>query len=86
MDQLPALAEEFPVIREVRGRGLMIGLDLGSASATRLMQSLLVRGYLTTTGGGGREVLIVTPPLVIDESQLEGWLDALRFSLVQFSS
>ena len=86
MDQLQALAEEFPVIREVRGRGLMIGLDLGSASATRLMQSLLVRGYLTTTGGGGREVLIVTPPLVIDESQLEGWLDALRFSLVQFSS
>lgn len=63
----------------VRGAGLMLGLELGGepGAASRLMQSLLERGYLTTTGGGKREVLVLTPPLIIDEALLDGFCDVL---------
>jgi 4-aminobutyrate aminotransferase/(S)-3-amino-2-methylpropionate transaminase len=63
---------DAPQVRAVRGRGLMLGIDLGErpGSASRLMQRLLSRGYIVSTGGGQREVLVLTPPLNIDESVL----------------
>lgn len=66
-------------VREVRGRGLMIGVDLGESpgAASRLMQGLLRSGYVTSTGGGRREVLVLTPPLNIDESVLFGAIPAI---------
>jgi 4-aminobutyrate aminotransferase/(S)-3-amino-2-methylpropionate transaminase len=59
---------------EVRGRGLMLGIDLASrpGGARGVLRELLGRGYLATTGGGSREVLVLTPPLVIDEALLAG--------------
>jgi 4-aminobutyrate aminotransferase / (S)-3-amino-2-methylpropionate transaminase / 5-aminovalerate transaminase len=61
-------------VREVRGQGLMLGIDLGDrpGAASALMRSLLKAGYITSTGGGQREVLVLTPPLNIDESVLFG--------------
>jgi 4-aminobutyrate aminotransferase/(S)-3-amino-2-methylpropionate transaminase len=68
-----ALAEQGHV-REVRGTGLMLGIDLGErpGAASKLMRSLLERGYISSTGGGRREVLVLTPALNIDESVLLG--------------
>jgi 4-aminobutyrate aminotransferase-like enzyme len=69
---------------EVRGAGLMIGVDLASrpGGARAVLQELLGRGYIATAGGGGREVLVLTPPLVIAESLLtlacEAIADAVR--------
>jgi 4-aminobutyrate aminotransferase-like enzyme len=59
-------------VREVRGRGLMLGIDLGQRPgiASRLMNGLLGAGYITSTGGGQREVLVLTPPLNIAEASL----------------
>lgn len=71
---------------EVRGSGLMLGIDLGALGAarggtkdlaTRLMFSLLQSGYITSTGGGDRDVLVLTPPLVIDKRLLEGCIPVL---------
>jgi 4-aminobutyrate aminotransferase/(S)-3-amino-2-methylpropionate transaminase len=61
-------------VREVRGRGLMLGIDLGErpGAAGAVMQSLLRSGYITSTGGGRREVLVLTPPLNIAEDVLFG--------------
>jgi 4-aminobutyrate aminotransferase-like enzyme len=57
-------------VREVRGRGLMIGVELATpALGLAVFAGLLRRGYLTTTGGRG-EVVVLTPPLVIDASSL----------------
>lgn len=78
-----ALAD-CPLGTAVRGRGLMIGIELcdrsgrslpGAGSA--LQRALLERGYLTSTGGGRREVLVLTPPLTIAESQLFGFVPEL---------
>lgn len=61
-------------VREVRGAGMMLGIDLGErpGAASKLMRSLLQRGYITSTGGGRREVLVLTPALTIDEGVLLG--------------
>lgn len=66
-----ALAASGPV-REVRGAGLMLGIDLGEqpGAASKLMRLLLEQGYITSTGGGKREVLVLTPALNIDENVL----------------
>jgi 4-aminobutyrate aminotransferase/(S)-3-amino-2-methylpropionate transaminase len=57
---------------EVRGAGLMLGIDLASrpGGARAVLGELLRRGYLATAGGGGREVLVLTPPLTIAEELL----------------
>lgn len=72
---LSALRERLagvPHVRDVRGQGLMLGIDLGErpGSASQAMRLLLEQGYIVSTGGGKREVLVLTPPLNIAEDVL----------------
>ena len=70
-------------VRDVRGRGLMLGIDFGDerGSAVQVMRRLLERGFITTTGGGQREALILSPPLNIAEPLLHAFADALDEAL-----
>jgi len=73
-----ALAD-VPGVGEVRGSGLMIGVELRSASvALTVQRSLLEAGYIVTLGGSSGEVLIITPALNIAESLLDDFTAALR--------
>jgi 4-aminobutyrate aminotransferase/(S)-3-amino-2-methylpropionate transaminase len=65
-----------PIVSEVRGAGLMIGIDLGErpSAAVAAQRALLERGYIVSTGGGGREVLVLTPPLTIAEPLLDSFV------------
>jgi 4-aminobutyrate aminotransferase/(S)-3-amino-2-methylpropionate transaminase len=76
---LRAALASSAVVREVRGAGLMLGVDLGErpGAASQLMRALLQRGYVTSTGGGQREVLVLTPALNIDEGVLLGSVPVL---------
>jgi 4-aminobutyrate aminotransferase-like enzyme len=80
--RLEPLTEEFPGLK-LRGRGLMVGLEIGLAAggASGLRQHLLARGFMTTTGGGQRDVLVLTPPLTIEEEHLDALAEALRDAL-----
>lgn len=73
------LAAVWPAGWEVRGAGLMLGLDLGRArlTALELQRELLARGYITSLGGGRRDCLVLTPPLDIAEAQLLGFVRCL---------
>jgi 4-aminobutyrate aminotransferase/(S)-3-amino-2-methylpropionate transaminase len=64
---------------QVRGAGLMVGVDLGAHAGAALaaVRTLLEAGFLATTGGGQREVLVLTPPLTISEAQLSAATDAV---------
>ncbi|MEO8878081.1 MAG: aminotransferase class III-fold pyridoxal phosphate-dependent enzyme, partial [Polyangiaceae bacterium] len=63
---------------EIRQRGMMIGIGLGSsARALAVMRALLDRGYLVLTGGSAGESLTLTPPLDIPEDLLIGFATAL---------
>ncbi len=71
-DELRSALAGAAHVREVRGRGFMLGIDLGERPgvASQLMRRLLQAGYITSTGGGQREVLVLTPALNIDEKVL----------------
>jgi acetylornithine/LysW-gamma-L-lysine aminotransferase len=62
------LAIESPLIREVRGLGLMIGLDL-KARAMPLVKALSQRGVQVLTAGP--TVIRLLPPLVISRQELD---------------
>lgn len=64
-----------PVVREVRGRGLWVGVDL-TVPARPYCEALKARGLLCKDT---RETVIrLAPPLVIDEADLEWAIDQLR--------
>jgi 4-aminobutyrate aminotransferase/(S)-3-amino-2-methylpropionate transaminase len=72
------LAKRLEEIGKVRGKGLMLGLEVGNA--VPLVQKLLQRGILALPEGDHNEILGLTPPLVITKRQLEycvGELDEL---------
>ncbi|HEU4409331.1 MAG TPA: aminotransferase class III-fold pyridoxal phosphate-dependent enzyme [Polyangiaceae bacterium] len=75
---------QLPGVRDVRGRGLMVGVELaGAAEALAVSRALLAEGYIVLTGGTRGETLTLTPPLVIDEPLLVGFVEALGRALGQ---
>src|SRR5205085_9254985 len=71
-----------PFVREVRGRGLLIGIEL-SRRAQPYLEALLERGVLALPAGPN--VIRLLPPLVITEDQLEHVLDAVEEVLLEES-
>ncbi|MCC6644065.1 MAG: aspartate aminotransferase family protein [Polyangiaceae bacterium] len=60
-----------PELVEVRGRGLLIGVELSSGElGLSMVRRLLAEGYLVVPGGRRAEVLTLTPPLTISEARL----------------
>jgi acetylornithine/LysW-gamma-L-lysine aminotransferase len=66
---------ESPLVREVRGLGLMIGIELKHKVAPYL-EALLERGVIALPAG--LTVLRLLPPLVITYPQLDRVVEALR--------
>jgi 4-aminobutyrate aminotransferase-like enzyme len=80
MTQLQALQARYPVIGDVRGRGLLIGVELvtdrrtrepAPEAAARLVRGALERGLLVTSTGRYQNVIEITPPLTIDVEELD---------------
>ncbi len=59
----------------VRGRGLMLGIEM--EDTLEVSRALLQAGYIALPAGQRAEVLALTPPLVIGQSALQGFVDAL---------
>ena len=86
---LKSIQKRFPVIGDVRGRGLMIGFELvrdaNRAPAPELAKALerevLKRGALISTTGAFGNTLRITPPLVIAPSQVERALKIIAESV-----
>ena len=78
------LAERHPVIGDVRGKGLMVGMELVKDRATkepnpdasrRVVDTAFQHGLLLL--GCGKSVVRVAPPLVIDEVDIDRGLELL---------
>lgn len=79
---LQAVLQGVPGVVEVRGAGLMLGVELESgALALRTMHRLLEHGYVVTTGGLHGEVIVWTPALTIAEEQLTSAAKAMKTAL-----
>jgi 4-aminobutyrate aminotransferase len=90
MAKLEALQGRFSIIGEVRGMGLMIGMELvaddmapATAQAEAIRASCLAKGVLIGVGGVYGNVVRVQPPLVITREQLDHALEAIERSLVE---
>jgi acetylornithine/LysW-gamma-L-lysine aminotransferase len=67
-----------PLIREVRGLGLLVGIEL-KTKVTPILQGLQARGVLALPAGA--TVLRLLPPLVIEQSDLERVAEANELEL-----
>lgn len=92
MARLDALRAGFPAIGDVRGRGLMIGVEFVDAGAepdacgarpvapelaVRVRDACLDRGLIVELGGRHGSTLRLLPPLIITDEQAEAVLDRL---------
>ncbi len=69
---------EHPSVAEVRGRGLLLGVELrDAADAATACAAALRRGVIAIQSGDAGEVISLTPPLVIARPVLEDALDVL---------
>jgi 4-aminobutyrate aminotransferase/(S)-3-amino-2-methylpropionate transaminase len=77
-----AAARAAGAVRDVRGRGLLLGVECDDgARALRACGAALRRGVIAIPSGDRGEVISVTPPLAIDEDVLRGALDVLADAL-----
>ena len=79
-----AAAAGLPVVREVRGRGLMIGVELvdtagrpSPAAATAVLEHARELGLLIGKGGREGNVLRIAPPLSLTEAEATEGADLL---------
>jgi 4-aminobutyrate aminotransferase-like enzyme len=80
MDGIRALAH--PLVGDVRGSGLFIGVELpDAAEAARVKEGLKARGILISTDGPRDNVLKVKPPLVISAAECDAVVEALAAAL-----
>ena len=91
LPRLRALAERFPAIGDVRGRGAMIALELvrpgttepDAALAGAVAKACHAQGVIVLTAGSYGNVLRFLPPLVIGHDLLDEALDVLEAAFEQ---
>jgi diaminobutyrate-2-oxoglutarate transaminase len=87
---------DYPCIGDVRGKGLMVGMELvvpggarnrlghvpaDPAAASRLQQACLRRGLILELGGRHGAVVRLLPPLIISEREVDHVADIIGTSL-----
>ncbi|MFJ6570568.1 diaminobutyrate--2-oxoglutarate transaminase family protein [Streptomyces sp. NPDC091292] len=99
--QLQGLAAEHPCVGDVRGRGLMIGLELVDPAAEDLtapgppppapevaaavQRACLRRGLIVELGGRHSSVVRLLPPLTLTDEQASAVLDRLADAIAETS-
>jgi 4-aminobutyrate aminotransferase len=87
---LKDLEDRYDVVGEVRGKGLMIGVELvtdgeskapSPEAAGKVMESCKERGLLVGKGGLYGNVLRISPPLSISEDDAERAVETLEVAL-----
>ncbi len=89
--KLRELQKQHPLIGEVRGLGLMIGVELvkddkltpAAAEADAIRDALLKRGVLVGVGGAYGNVVRFQPPLVIAREQIDQAIGAFEEALAE---
>jgi putrescine aminotransferase len=83
LGQLAQLHTAFPdFIQEVRGRGLLVGLEFTDADIGGLAVSeLATRGILTAFGLNNPKVVRLEPPLIVEKQHIDQCVEALDGAL-----
>ncbi|MFI9384436.1 aspartate aminotransferase family protein [Kutzneria sp. NPDC052558] len=89
MNGLRHIADENPVIGDVRGKGLMIGVELvqpgsdtpSAPAAVKMMEETRKRGLLIGKGGLNGNTLRLAPPMTLTEPEADEALQILAESI-----
>lgn len=73
INRLREAADDNSKIKEVRGKGLMIGIELSVPRAQELKHKMFERGFLV--GAIGTSTIRILPPLTITEEELDIYID-----------
>jgi 4-aminobutyrate aminotransferase-like enzyme/Ser/Thr protein kinase RdoA (MazF antagonist) len=92
---LVSLQQQYPIIGDVRGSGLFLGVDLvaepvtrsaATAQAAYVVNRLRECGILTGTDGPFNNVIKLRPPMIISECDADIFTEALRGVLAEDSA
>jgi len=83
MDKMRSISRNRDAIKEVRGLGLMIGVELNFKGAD-VVEKMMDRGVLSNCASGN--VMRIVPPLIITEKQLDRLIDVLVESIKEVES
>ncbi|WP_283134375.1 aminotransferase class III-fold pyridoxal phosphate-dependent enzyme [Rhizohabitans arisaemae] len=90
LNGLRRLQERHPLIGDVRGEGLFLGVELSledrrpaTAQAAAVKEAAKARGVLLSTDGPDDNVLKIKPPLVLTAADCELFLDVLADALAE---
>lgn len=90
-----SLQEKYPIIGDVRGRGLLMGIDLvkdrttkeyATKEAGQVMEEARKRGLLLGKGGLGGNIIRIAPPYTITKEDCEFIIKVLDESLTVLQS
>jgi hypothetical protein len=94
-ESLLSLQKRYPLIGDVRGSGLFLGVDLildsitrsaATAQAAYLVNRLRERGILTGTDGPFNNVIKLRPPLIISERDVDIFTEVFQGVLTEDSA
>ncbi|MGB8451528.1 MAG: aspartate aminotransferase family protein [Anaerocolumna sp.] len=87
-EKLLKLKDKYPIVKEVRGKGLMLGMELTdsenkplSEKTDQILEFLKEEGIILGKNGLYRNVLAFQPPLVINEADIDFLVDKLDLAL-----
>ncbi len=87
MDCLRTLSKDYPIIGQVRGAGLFLGVDLirdastlepADWEATYIVERMKARGILLSTEGPHHNVLKLKPPMIFRREHVDLFVDVLK--------
>jgi len=76
LERMRRMQGHQPLIKDVRGKGLILGMELAIDGA-EIVKKCMKKGLLIITSGAGN-VLRFVPPLIITESDVDQAVDILE--------
>lgn len=84
LTRLRTALDDVPEVVEVRGRGLMLGVELDGVPAADVVAAALERGVWIYPAGSGRSIndgLLFGPPLIVEDADVERIVEVTAASI-----
>jgi len=75
LDKLSGFTKKYDFVKEIRGKGLMIGIQLTIDKAAEIKNKCFDKGYLI--GSVGNNILRLLPPLIVTKEDIDGLVNVL---------
>jgi len=83
LEKLVNLKSKYNIIKEIRGKGLMIGIELAINKAEEIKNRCFEKKYLV--GSVGQNIIRLLPPLIITKDDINEMIEMFDGVLEEFS-